>query len=34
MSALLEREGVEHLNFRESVHGNADINPEPSISHI
>lgn len=33
-SALLEKEGVEHLKFRESVHGNADINPEPSISYL
>lgn len=33
-SALLEKEEVEHLKLRESVHGNADINPEPSISQI
>lgn len=33
-SALSERKGVEHLKFRESVHGNADINPEPSISYL
>lgn len=32
-SALSERLEVESLNVRESVHGNADINPEPSISY-
>lgn len=32
-SALSEKVGVESLKFREGVHGNADINPEPSISH-
>lgn len=32
-SALSEKKGVEHLKFRECVRGNADINPEPSISH-
>lgn len=31
-SALSEKIGVESLKVREGVHGNADINPEPSIS--
>lgn len=32
-SALLEKVGVESLNFKEVIHGNADNNLEPSILH-